>query len=570
MMQSVLSKPRILEDQLVLDDRDNMMQAVVEKDQSEETGDDSFRAFGISEDILDGVPSDPGQPKFSMSKVLGGSNMDEKGADHTTSTTISASEDIMHELKGFSRHLRRGGDHSDLIDSVQKIARSQLENVQSMKKMHQNRDKEGLAQSVKSFIGGTTALAEATNHSFKDNHLALPAADFDHNFIDVLTEIPNSDITKFLEPQLFDNVIVQMQDVVTILEDVRAVLHPSSASHRGLKANLFSEVKKDDKRPFQINEDHSEFGSSGKSQFGAGSWDFAGSQDMYMAKEFHQTVGTTHLPDIGKFIHGGNDADSANRRLKVKESHTRRLEAMEVCHPTCLSNDVTCNCNRLVGCIESMSDYDIALLFVGQYIDESSSVPTELRLFDADFNIVGRIESIRNLASANDCSRLLPELHSACNPLAESCSGVNSYSFQLSVDDICNRINTDTKLSFTSISDELDGYWADNGMKSSVTTCHGRLASTSCQAFVKEFDLLYQGRDMTKFPSWNPLRSDPMIAIAESNFFQLPTSYKFEKSVHGINELATYTNNKVRVISSMTKCMSVNANNQVIMENCTD
>lgn len=73
-----------------------------------------------------------------------------------------------------------------------------------------------------------------------------------------------------------------------------------------------------------------------------------------------------------------------------------------------------------------------------------------------------------------------------------------------------------------------------------------------------------------KFPGWNPFRADPIIPVANGNFLQFPLGYKFEKSIHGVKSLATSTNQKVRVMSDMTKCMSVNGENQLIMESCSD
>lgn len=283
--------------------------------------------------------------------------------------TFHTGDGMMHQLKSFSGHLRGGGEQSDLIDSMQKIAQSQLDNVKSMKKMYQNTDENGFAHSVISFIEDTSALVEATNSTFQDDHLAIVGADHGNDFINFLKNMPDSQITGFLQPQMFDDIIVQMQDVVAVLDDVKSVLLSSSSHHRRLKENLFSTAENENEKPFQFHQDPSESGSNSKTWFGAGSWDSPGSQDFTMHKEFHQATVTAHLPDIGKFVHVGSDG-FANRRLKVKETHERRLEAMEACRPDCLSTDVACNCNRLVGCINSMSDYDIAMLFVGSYFDD--------------------------------------------------------------------------------------------------------------------------------------------------------------------------------------------------------
>lgn len=378
---------------------------------------------------------------------------------------------MIHLLKGFSCHLRGGANHNDMIDDLQNVVQAQLENVQSMQKMYQNGDDKGLAHAVKSVIGDGTALIEDSKHFPERGQLAFPAAHLDLDAIRDLEDMPDSQITKFFQPHLFDDIAVQMQHVVTVLEDVKSIFTPSSA-HRRLKASLFFQGEADGYEPFWFDQGPFEFGTKSNSQFDYGHWDFARSQDINVQKAFHQARATIHLPDISKFIHRGNDPDSVNRRLQVNERHKRRLEAMDVCQPECNSSDLSCTCDKLTGCINGMSDYDIALLFVGKYIDnEHHNFTAQLNLFDADFNIIQRIQHIRNLASSKDCRGLLPEMHSACNPLEPQCSGPNSLSFQLSVDDVCKAINNPTKLFFSSISDELDGYWGENGTATLFCLC---------------------------------------------------------------------------------------------------
>lgn len=119
------------------------------------------------------------------------------------------------------------------------------------------------------------------------------------------------------------------------------------------------------------------------------------------------------------------------------------------------------------------TDYDLALLFVDGYVVTDPSDDdygnftlddtSNLNLWDADQNILDRIEIIRQ---TSDCSALLAELHSACSPFEDNgCSATNLQSYQVSVDDVCDAINTDVKLFFGSIFTELDGYASDDGEK---------------------------------------------------------------------------------------------------------
>jgi hypothetical protein len=344
---------------------------------------------------------------------------------------------------------------------------AQLENVQSMQKMYQDGDVKGLSDAVKSTIGDGTALIEASkDDAAKSSQVSFPVEELDLTAIHELNDIPDSQIAEFFHPQMFEDISVQMQDVVSVLEDVKSVIRPSIVDQRRLKANLFGE-KQNAYEPFQFDQDPFKFGANGKN---SAPWDFFRSPNMQMPIRQAKLYRHIHLPDISEFIHGGNDSNSVNRRLKVNERHNRRLQAMPVCQPKCAPNDATCNCNKLLGCVNGMSDYDIALLFVGRYIendpknDKFADFTAAVNLYDADFNIVQRIDRIRTHASSKDCSPLLAELHTACDPSNDSsCSDPNDRSFQLSIEDVCDAVNNPTKLLFTSISDELDGYWDNNG-----------------------------------------------------------------------------------------------------------
>lgn len=384
------------------------------------------------------------------------------------------SEDILR-LNSVSRKLRGGADYSDMVEEVHSIMQAQLDSVKSMQTMHEEGNYKGIAHKVKAAFGDVTALAKNVKDSTEYSNSNFPSqALADLAFIgnSSLDEIPDSHIAKLFEPKLLNDITIQMQDVVAILQDVKSMLHPSAASPRRLKFNLFSEGSKKSNEPYMFEKDNvgfepnSKTGHSQSSRDKSTSWNFSGSQNI-QNRLYNSHI---HLPDISKFLHTGDDADSVNRRLKVDERHKRRLQATDVCaRQQCIDNDMACHCNRLKSCIDDMSDYDMALLFIGNMIetdpdaDDFAKLEEGLNLFDADFNIVQKISRIRDLALKNDCTNLLPELHSACDPLQQSCSGKNSHSFQLSIDDVCNAVNTPTKLLFSSISDEMDGYWGDDG-----------------------------------------------------------------------------------------------------------
>lgn len=108
------------------------------------------------------------------------------------------------------------------------------------------------------------------------------------------------------------------------------------------------------------------------------------------------------------------------------------------------------------------------------------------------------------------------------------------------------------------------------GHLSSSTKCAGRLGFSACEDFAKAFDHLYQGRDNATYPDWNPMRMDPAISVDRSHIIQFPTHYKFQRTVHGVDEFAAM-HVKVRVVSDMDKCMHAtnDASKNVYMAGCT-
>lgn len=100
----------------------------------------------------------------------------------------------------------------------------------------------------------------------------------------------------------------------------------------------------------------------------------------------------------------------------------------------------------------------------------SLPISPDLKLFDVDDNAYSKFVSIIDTASTIDtsnsaqCTEYLDEFHTACDPTADSsCSTGNSRSFQLSVTEVCNSINNPTKLLFSAIGEEFDGYASTDG-----------------------------------------------------------------------------------------------------------
>ena len=82
-----------------------------------------------------------------------------------------------------------------------------------------------------------------------------------------------------------------------------------------------------------------------------------------------------------------------------------------------------------------------------------------INVFDARNDMGDKIVRIQDLArvevmTEDTCTDLLEELHTACR--AESCSSPNEYSLPLSVDEVCNAVNTTSKLKVKVMGDYYD------------------------------------------------------------------------------------------------------------------
>lgn len=113
-----------------------------------------------------------------------------------------------------------------------------------------------------------------------------------------------------------------------------------------------------------------------------------------------------------------------------------------------------------------MSSYDITVLMSKDYIDDDNGNFTSdvVDVFDAtDGAILSKLTRAQNNAEAADptnedqCERVFEEFHTTCNPnlaQGEVCPGGSvdyQSSFQLTVDQVCNSVHTDTKLLFEPI-----------------------------------------------------------------------------------------------------------------------
>ena len=95
----------------------------------------------------------------------------------------------------------------------------------------------------------------------------------------------------------------------------------------------------------------------------------------------------------------------------------------------------------------------------------------DMLLFNVGDDAYSTFNSIMDMANGilesstfEQCTNLLDQFHQSCDPQSSNtCSSGNDRSFQLSVDEVCNYIDSPTKLLFSAIGDKFDGYASDDG-----------------------------------------------------------------------------------------------------------
>jgi hypothetical protein len=94
----------------------------------------------------------------------------------------------------------------------------------------------------------------------------------------------------------------------------------------------------------------------------------------------------------------------------------------------------------------------------------------DLKLFDLEQDMRTRLQEVKNLIDAhnkpdNQCEAVLRYFHSSCDPSKTSCSNANQQSFQVTIGQVCDAVNSKTKLKFASMGDEFDNF-ADKSSQS--------------------------------------------------------------------------------------------------------
>jgi len=259
-----------------------------------------------------------------------------------------------------------------------------------------------------------------------------------------------------------------MKELSRTLTDIYSDVPLSPRHRRQLKNDPYEFVNYDGGGPF-------EFGGEGMFQSGQGhfhpSFNFGNNVKVRdIMKKARDAARQRHV--TGSRQRGNRNSQEKNRRLQVvDERHQNRTNALPQCFPQCDVTNNTCNCELLFECVDKMSSYDITVLMTKEYIDDDGTYTSGddfINVFDATGDaILKKLTRAKAYAFDADptnetqCMNVLEEFHSTCNPnvQGEVCPGGSveyQSAFQLSVDQVCTSVDTNTKLLFESIYDTFD------------------------------------------------------------------------------------------------------------------
>ncbi|EJK46274.1 hypothetical protein THAOC_35064, partial [Thalassiosira oceanica] len=237
-------------------------------------------------------------------------------------------------------------------------------------------------------------------------------------------------------------------------------------------------------------------------------------------------------PDIAQTV-TGRHLQNTNGAGMPKDSPDMTYHLPPVCTDKCAPTDTSCLCERLANCTKTMTHYDLAVLFADGYIQNDTSsglTASDINLFNVGDDAWITFESILHTShvidtrNSSQCYAFLDQFHQSCDPLSgTTCSNTNTETFQLSVDEVCEGVDTAVKLLTVPIGQVFDGYASKDvshcpstGFVTNTTTCGAeRVSFQVCQRFVKEFEKLYGFRNKTQYPSPNRMGGVTELAFTE-------------------------------------------------------
>ncbi len=400
----------------------------------------------------------------------GGGSSSGGGGDVAPFASISDDFKTLNELSRNS--YLRGSDPSDTITNVKNIVQRHLQSIEAMQKMYQNGDNDGLTSVVESLLSDKETLMLAFTQMkeisgedpFNVNGEVIPI----DSIVEEMKVRGGDDKFQFdlidaFEDSAFHSLVEETKHISGMLNDIIENLpHLSpSQSHRRM-SNLFDQGGSDNGNR---GSGGSSFSKKPKKQFSPFS-SYGRRVENTLKLQMGRGKASPHpLPHIHHTLHG----DPVERRLRVNDRNNRRRLSTEQCRPSCQPGDVTCTCERLYSCLKDISTYDLAVLTLGGYIvadgiDYGNLTSDDVDLFDLGdgglykkYNIFKTRASQADPQDQNECTKVLEEMHSSCPSITDSeqqsCSSTNDQAYQLSVDEVCDAVDTNIKLNLQSMFD---------------------------------------------------------------------------------------------------------------------
>eukprot|EP00584_Thalassiosira_punctigera_P027883 CAMPEP_0172576342 /NCGR_PEP_ID=MMETSP1067-20121228/137666_1 /TAXON_ID=265564 ORGANISM="Thalassiosira punctigera, Strain Tpunct2005C2" /NCGR_SAMPLE_ID=MMETSP1067 /ASSEMBLY_ACC=CAM_ASM_000444 /LENGTH=2652 /DNA_ID=CAMNT_0013369009 /DNA_START=2375 /DNA_END=10333 /DNA_ORIENTATION=- len=431
-------------------------------------------------------------------------------------------------LRGFD-----GMDPAEVVSEVKQVLAEHLNNIIPLHQHIRNNNREEAGSEIKSMVDDASMLVDMSIELQEEKKLSSPGNSFSFD------DVANDQLAQFIPAELFDNLVQHTQDIHDMLDETDLSTLSAPHSHRPLKRDRFE--------PQESGHVDSLFEFIGHPTF---------IQSVPNGK-LHPNNFFTDPSSVKKFLHLNRASSGSMPKLGkytnfhnndiIMSKHQLRLDALgNICAHSCKLENSTCLCSRLFDCVRNMTEYDLAVIIAGGFIDTNPSSNTfgnfsvpanQLNLYNADQGVAAKLSTLKskalgNSANTQNCNAVLGELFSACDPDESTCTNPNVQSFAVSTQEVCDVVNSNKKLLFEVIGEEFDGL-ADKFAKAPCKP----LSYDVCAEFLVQFDMLYLGRDTGGYPLSNPMLKNPSNTVHDQggnnkvvfDRVQFPIRYNFKQ-----------------------------------------
>ena len=354
----------------------------------------------------------------------------------------------MKNLNEISTSLLRGGATGSNVAAMSDVTTSNLKFVEHMQELYISGDKEALGEVMKTMLRDRSVLKRVVKEAGDATpELALQLG----MYLDAiptgsdLENIPVSLLADLYDHDMYEQIAEHARGLIHVLGDAGSALSTIEQHH-------YRRLNEEEYEPFDFGSGDSSADSTTEKK---GSKFQQDTIMRNMMRRFLHSKGLQLPNDLKKYSKGGNPSPHRERRRRL-------LEEEDMCPRTCDFDNRECNCRKLRECALALQPFDFAVLFAGSgFIDEDGELRIEeIQLFDADNQLPAKIARIQDLAKNGDsnCDDLLEEFHSSCSPTRQTCSSANEESFHLTVEQICDAVNTPTRLKIEEIANTYDGF----------------------------------------------------------------------------------------------------------------